>query len=163
ALSHHDVAAAARQLDAAPPAWRGWEWRHLRVRLDDSMSVFPEIAGGSQFLIRDPKGIRIASLTPASLRLTDLGGNELFSPSFRSVSHAIMGSPLPTRQGLMLVPENRAGTSRNSVQADSADSTTCVALLLDDEGHRQIRLQGPAGARVALTAVSPDGARVAVI
>ena len=36
ALSHHDVADAARQLDAAPEALRDWEWRHLHTRLDDS-------------------------------------------------------------------------------------------------------------------------------
>src|SRR5262249_38467113 len=29
ALSHHDVADAARQLEAAPRELRGWEWRHL--------------------------------------------------------------------------------------------------------------------------------------
>ena len=40
ALSHHDVADAARQLDAAPEALRDWEWRHLHIRLDDSTSVF---------------------------------------------------------------------------------------------------------------------------
>ena len=62
ALSHHDVADAARQLDAAPEALRDWEWRHLRTRLDDSTTVFPAAAGESQFLIRDPKGIRIAAL-----------------------------------------------------------------------------------------------------
>ena len=62
ALSHHDVADAARQLEAAPEAFRDWEWRHLRTRLDDSTTVFPATAGESQFLIRDPKGIRIATL-----------------------------------------------------------------------------------------------------
>src|SRR5262249_25734396 len=39
ALSAHDVADAARQLDAAPEDLRGWEWRHLRSRLDDSAQV----------------------------------------------------------------------------------------------------------------------------
>ena len=41
ALSQHDVADAARQLDAAPEALRDWEWRHLHSRLDDSIAVFP--------------------------------------------------------------------------------------------------------------------------
>ena len=82
ALSHHDVADAASQLDAAPEALRGWEWRHLHTRLDDSTTVLPTNPGESQFLIRDPKGIRIATLTRASLRLTDLDGNELLTRSF---------------------------------------------------------------------------------
>src|SRR5262249_28218423 len=38
ALSGHDVADAARHLDAAPEALRGWEWRHLHSRLDDSIA-----------------------------------------------------------------------------------------------------------------------------
>src|SRR5262249_21695523 len=41
ALSAHDVAAAARLLDAAPKELRGWEWRHLRSRLDESSSTIP--------------------------------------------------------------------------------------------------------------------------
>ena len=47
ALSAHDVADAARQLDAAPEDLRDWEWRHLHSRLDDSSSVIPLPAGGS--------------------------------------------------------------------------------------------------------------------
>src|SRR5262249_59585961 len=38
AIQMHDVADAERQLDAVPPALRGWEWRHLHSRLDDSSS-----------------------------------------------------------------------------------------------------------------------------
>src|SRR5262249_11936754 len=89
ALSHHDVTDADSQLDAAPEALRGWEWRHLHARLDDSTSVIPVAAGGAQFLIGDPKGIRIASSTPASLRLTDVEGNELLDRSFRSQNHLV--------------------------------------------------------------------------
>src|SRR5262249_37448103 len=41
ALSHHDVADAARQLEAAPQELRGWEWHHLHARLDASAAVLP--------------------------------------------------------------------------------------------------------------------------
>ena len=82
ALSHHDVADAASQLDAAPEPLRGWEWRHLHTRLDDSTTVLPTNQGEYQYLIRDPKGIRIATLTRASLRLTDLDGHELLTRSY---------------------------------------------------------------------------------
>ena len=37
ALQNHDVADAARQLEAAPEALRGWEWHHFHSRLDDSL------------------------------------------------------------------------------------------------------------------------------
>ena len=63
ALSHHDVVDAARQLEAAPEAFRDWEWLHLHTRLDDSTTTLPTNPGEYQYLIRDPKGIRIAALT----------------------------------------------------------------------------------------------------
>jgi hypothetical protein len=43
ALSMHDVVDAERQLEAAPEELRGWEWRHLYSRLDDSSTVIPFI------------------------------------------------------------------------------------------------------------------------
>ncbi len=53
--------------------------------------------------------------------------------------------------------------ARNPAQGQSTDSTTNIVFLLDDEGHVQTRLEGSVGTQAALTAVSPDGARVAVI
>src|SRR5262245_18366825 len=60
ALSHHDVAAAARQFKAAPEEWRGWEWGHLHARLDDSDVVL----SGVQWLRRGLSGFRLAAFTP---------------------------------------------------------------------------------------------------
>ena len=77
ALSDHDVADAARQLDAAPEDLRGWEWRHLHSRLDDSSAVIPLPAGGVGFLLAAPDRLRVGVLTGAGLRLTDLEGGEL--------------------------------------------------------------------------------------
>lgn len=38
ALRHHEVSEARRHLQAAPERLRGWEWRHLSSRLDDSLA-----------------------------------------------------------------------------------------------------------------------------
>ena len=70
------MADAARQLDAAPEDLRGWEWRHLRSRLDDSSAVVPLPAGGVGFLLAAPDRLRVGALTSAGLRLTDLEGGE---------------------------------------------------------------------------------------
>ncbi len=43
ALREHDVSRATRQLELAPGGLRGWEWAHLRARLDDGLGP---IAGG---------------------------------------------------------------------------------------------------------------------
>src|SRR5262245_60613062 len=57
ALSHHDVADAARQLKEAPEEWRGWEWRHLHARLDDSAAVLP----GVESMRWGLSGLRVAA------------------------------------------------------------------------------------------------------
>jgi hypothetical protein len=51
ALQNHDVADAARQLDEVPKALRGWEWRHLHSRLDESSAVYRPPDGGSLALL----------------------------------------------------------------------------------------------------------------
>jgi WD40 repeat protein len=74
ALSYHDVAAAARQLKEAPEEWRGWEWRHLNARLDDSAATIPLPRGGVGFLLAAPDRLRAALVTAGDGRLTDLEG-----------------------------------------------------------------------------------------
>src|SRR5262249_2798153 len=76
ALQNHDVADAERQLEEAPEALRGWEWRHLHSQLDDSSSIIPLPAGGVGFLLDAPDRLRVGTLTPAGLRLTDPEGGE---------------------------------------------------------------------------------------
>ena len=70
------MADAARQLDAAPEDLRGWEWRHLHSRLDDSSAVIPLPAEGVGFLLGAPDRLRVGALTGAGLRVTDLEGGE---------------------------------------------------------------------------------------
>src|SRR5262249_58508653 len=68
ALSNHDVADAARQLDAAPKALRGWEWRHLSSRLDDSSDVVRFRPADPAFLLWGPDGLRVGTFTRTCLR-----------------------------------------------------------------------------------------------
>jgi predicted Ser/Thr protein kinase len=75
ALSHHDVADVARQLEAAPPELRGWEWQHLHARLDDSAAVLP----AGQLLPRGRSGFRVAAFTPDALVLSDEEGKRISS------------------------------------------------------------------------------------
>jgi eukaryotic-like serine/threonine-protein kinase len=89
ALSHHDVTSAARQLDAAPEELRGWEWRHLHARLDDSADILP----AGQLLPRGPLGFHVAAATPDSLVVSDEEGRRVASvprreaPGERPVVH----------------------------------------------------------------------------
>ena len=84
ALVNHDVADAARHLEAAPEGLRGWEWEHLHSRLDDSARVvrlpavrnrFDIVEGG--ILIASLDQVRVGVFTSAGLLIKDLEGNDL--------------------------------------------------------------------------------------
>ena len=53
-LQNHDVADADRLLRQTPEALRGWEWRHLHSRLDDSSAALPLPADGFLIPGQDP-------------------------------------------------------------------------------------------------------------
>ncbi|QEH34968.1 Serine/threonine-protein kinase PrkC [Aquisphaera giovannonii] len=163
ALSQHDVADAAHQLDAAPPAWRDWEWRHLRGRLDDSTSVLPAGEGESRFLIEGPEGIRVASWSAGTLRVNDLEGRELSRGLFPSETPTIFRPPLLTRAGLGLLGGDGHGLTSDPSRAGSTVGTGDVVRLSGAGGRGGPRLRGPAGSSVFLAAASPDGTRVAVV
>jgi WD40 repeat protein len=142
ALSAHDVADAARQLGAAPEDLRGWEWRHLLGRLDDSASVIPIPAGGGGILIPGPDRLRVGIVTGNGLRLTDLdGGTQVTVPIRTRTPHSV--TAVETRLGL-----------RVAVSLDGAIE------LLDEAGRRVCRAKVPGDTRPRV-AVSPDGTRLA--
>jgi WD40 repeat protein/predicted Ser/Thr protein kinase len=146
ALSAHDVAHAARQLEAAPPNLRDWEWRHLSSRLDDSSAVIPLPAEGVGFLLAAADRLRVAGLTDAGLDFMDLQG----------------GEPMPLRIG----PEHGkpfavAQTSRGVRIVASVSNTTFH--LLDPAGQVLCRVEQPGGQVPRPPLVSPDGARLALV
>jgi eukaryotic-like serine/threonine-protein kinase len=163
ALSHHDVADAARQLEAAPQALRGWEWQHLRSRLDDSTSVFRAAPGESLYLTDLRNDIQIAAVAPAGLRLIDVEGNVRFTHAFSAGSRLSNHPAMPTWNGLQIV--NCAGDTwdRLSAAADLRPSSAGVSPLCDPGGCVRAPIDGPVGAHAYLVASSPDGARVAVV
>ena len=144
ALSAHDVADAARQLDEAPEDLRGWEWRHLRSRLDDSSSVIASPVRGALFLLGAPDRLRAGTMTTAGLRLTDLDG----------------GDP-------RTVP---IGQERGSIEAvaQTLHGLRVVARLLDstfevfdEAGQVVCRVGMPKSSDRFSAVVSPDGNRLA--
>jgi eukaryotic-like serine/threonine-protein kinase len=163
ALSHHDVVDAARQLEEAPEEIRGWEWRHLRTRLDDSTTVLPAAAGEVQYLIRDSQAIRIAALARDGLRLIDLEGNEVLTRSFSHESYLINQILVPMRYRLRLATRDRERVARISAVARTPDDTTYIVNIIDNAGHGQTPLQGSPGKHAETAAVSADGSRLAVV
>jgi WD40 repeat protein/tRNA A-37 threonylcarbamoyl transferase component Bud32 len=161
ALPNHDVVDAARHLKSAPEALRGWEWRHLRSRLDDSSAVVP-LPLGDGFLIPAPlplpsspaaggaggvreDQLRIGVLTSAGLRITDLEGREQRTVPV-GPDHRRAVSVAQTRRGLRV--------------AAWVDDTAFD--LLDDAGKVLCRVVRPiVKHQAAPVVVSPDGTRLA--
>jgi serine/threonine protein kinase len=144
ALQNHDVLDAARHLDAAPAELRGWEWRHLHSRLDDSASVISLPVAGAGYLLAAPAQLQVAVMTPAGLRLSDLEGGEPRILPIR-VEGGRPDTVTPTRRGL------RVAVWTGSTTFD----------LLDESGQVLRRVEVPeiGGTRPIL--VSPDGTRLA--
>jgi WD40 repeat protein len=152
ALEIHDVADAARHLRSAPDALRGWEWRHLSSRLDDSASVIPLPASGNRFrivggglLIASRDQLRVGVLTDAGLHVTDLDGGE----------HGT----------LPIGPEHRhhvdvAQTSRGLRVAAWVGETAFD--VLDGVGQVVCRVTPPQTHGFDTVVFSPDGARLCV-
>jgi serine/threonine protein kinase len=82
ALIGHDVTDAARQLSEAPDELRGWEWRHLHSRLDDSSGMFSFARNEILHLVHSPEGVRVAAFVGDRVRVLDPEGHELQSWPF---------------------------------------------------------------------------------
>ena len=143
AISAHDVADAARQLDEAPEDLRDWEWRHMRSRLDDSSAVVPLPDDSVGALLGAPDRLRSVTVASDGLRLTDLESGEV-----RALPIAARGSSFSitqTRRGLRVV----AWTGRNAFE------------LFDEVGRVLCRIGMPEQIEMYPITVSPDGERLA--
>jgi WD40 repeat protein len=145
ALSAHDVADAGRQLDAAPAHLHGWEWWHLRSRLDDSSAAIPLPDPRFSFLIGAPDRLQVGAFTPAGLRLTDLAGGEN-----RTL-------PIGTGRGRAF----NATQTHRGLRVAAWISNTAFDLL-DETGKVVCRVETPEAVESSGGGVSPDGTRLAV-
>jgi len=147
ALSVHDVADAARQLDAAPKELRDWEWRHLESRLDDSSSVIP-VPARYAGVFGAPDRLQAWALADTGLRVIDLENHreDRGKPiDFPVSSTSSVFSVVQTRSGLRIVAwVSKAGFD-----------------LLDEAGRVLCRAKVPAGTIAGEVALSPDGMQLA--
>jgi WD40 repeat protein/predicted Ser/Thr protein kinase len=144
ALVNHDVADAARQLEAAPEDLRGWEWHHLRSRLDDSSGVLSLPAGEASFLLAAPGRLRIGTWVGAGLRLTDLESGE----------HRTL--PLgPGRKQPVCAAQTDRGLRVVAWVGNATD------VLLDEDGQVLCRVEVPQPRGPPAVRMSPDGTRMA--
>jgi WD40 repeat protein/predicted Ser/Thr protein kinase len=187
ALQHHDVADAGRQLDLAPEALRGWEWRHLHSRLDDSSGVIPA-PGSAIFLSHGADGLRLITLATQRLLVQDEQGHTQRALSFPH-ENELVWAVAQTPEGLLVLDRVNAttarlrdatGTVRLTVQVptDTIISNVCLssnlkrlvivwgipfafsASVYDFSGKEQYRLSNFHRADVWSVVFSPDGTRL---
>jgi WD40 repeat protein len=144
ALRDHDVAAAAHHLDAAPDAWRDWEWRHLYSQLDESSAVVRAPDQGQMLLAPGEHELRLFSVGPDHLRLLDPDGGECLV--------------LP-RNGLSRVDHIEHTPRGTQVFAHYSSGQLVV---LDATGTVRLRLVPPRECWPDALAVSPDHTRLAL-
>ncbi len=145
ALQNNDVTDAARHLDAAPEALRGWEWRHLLSRLDDSIAVIP---ASPSWTVLSPgqKGLRVLIVADQSVRLLDERG------------HAEPTVPFPYEQGNVWVA---AKAPEGLLTLDRVSDT--IARLRDPTGTVRVDVQVPVDRSIHVVEFSPDRKRLAIV
>jgi WD40 repeat protein/predicted Ser/Thr protein kinase len=146
ALENHDVAAANDHLESAPGALRGWEWRHLRSRLDDSSSTVLLPGGENGFLIAAQDQLRIGVLSTAGLEVSNIenGGRRTLPIDVEHRRHVNVAQ---TSQGF------RVAAWVNNTAFD----------LLDDAGQILCRVTVPENSLPVDVVVSLDGTRLACV
>jgi WD40 repeat protein/serine/threonine protein kinase len=149
AMAQHDIREAVRQLEAAPGELRGWEWRHLQGRLDQSLAVVAGLPGTGEITFCPP-GRRLAVAEGRGYRLWD----------------AVTGRTLAVRTTDRLCHQVYAFATRSGPRLllDQSEETPDLTLT-DGDGSElgRIRLSTTRGRPVGLVvAMSPDGRRLAL-
>ena len=145
-LEHSDT--ARRALEAAPQEHRGWEWRHLKIRLDDSRAVMPGGKPRSEFWwprpIISPSGDRLASVDsdPRTINIWDVQSSTVIA--------ALRGHESPVYV-LAYSPDGKrlaSGSADKTVRLWELPSGKTVGVL---RGHEK---------PVEWLSYSPDGQRI---
>jgi WD40 repeat protein/serine/threonine protein kinase len=145
ALAASNTAMAKARLDSAPAALRGWEWRYLAGRLDQSLTNY-DVGSPltARFALRPDRRTAFIALSGGRLAALDTltgGTRELASLAGDTVTSLAL-SPDGTRLALGL-------------------NTGEVSLRRSVDGREVLRFRAHAAGPVSALAFSPDGALLA--
>lgn len=185
AISANELGDAASQLYAAPPSLRGWEWHHLRSRLDDALLVAEIGTMGEARVMFTAKDRLIVAAMPRGeiqirrgddlslLTTTPIEGNFRVRWVRALAAHPDGGVAVASRLGLLHLDPLSGRCSptwigTKEVLAVSADGRFAIVRDLEVEGQvtvsvieiaddRVIARHGPVKDREFNAAFSPDG------
>ena len=159
ALSAHDVADAARQLETASQDLRDWEWRHLRSRLDDSSAVISLPAGSIGFLLDAPLTLR-SSPSAGGRREGEGGAPDRFcGAAWMSSSVRLIDLETGAHTTVPIGPERRAvslNPTRHGLRIVAWVGKAAFEVL-DEAGHVVCHVARPDTDVPLPVVVSPDG------
>jgi WD40 repeat protein/serine/threonine protein kinase len=142
-LLEHDPVQAGRHLDAAPAAFRGWEWHHFKSRLDESSYMVKNQPGSIwTAVVYDRSGWRGLSQGPDGLAFWDLLlGRRLALLSKETDLSVAAGS---TAGGFRCLVTGAARPPR------LLDETGAILTTLDEKGIANLAVFSHDGSLVAL-------------
>ncbi len=152
AMGTQDIREAGRQLEAAPRELRGWEWRHLHGRLDQSLAV---VAG-----LSDTAPV---AFCPPGRRLGVADGRSEYRPldAVTGMCLSVRATDSPCRQAFAFM------TSAGPRFVLDQSVTNLTLSITDEDGAALGRITqpqpytGPASWPCVM-AMSPDGRRLAL-
>jgi hypothetical protein len=145
-VQNHRMVEAARQLEAAPTELRGWEWRHLHSRLDDSRLQFSWPDGESRFALAWVAGSWRALAFPLErpVRLWNIARRDCLTTL--NLEKAFQCWTLPSRNGTQFLLE----------QYQYNSELPGPLILTDDQGKELWRFSLPRHSHFNATALSPN-------
>lgn len=141
ALALNNTVTAKARLDAAPPALRGWEWRHLRARLDQSLAEYQLPAPAATRFAPAPDG--------RTIYVVLVDGRLLAFEPMTGISREV----LTLRDDLVTA----LAISQDGQRLAIGFRGGAVAIRLCRDGREVRRFQAHAGGPVTALAFSRDG------
>jgi WD40 repeat protein len=186
ALEVHNVGAARRALDDAPPEFRNWEWHHFRTRLDAARQVLRWDGAVGNAAAVTPDGGTVALVSPdGQVRVWDAVGRQEVR-TFRNARALKIGAALgpdgktfayEADEHAIALLDVAAGRVRAVLRGHdrpvvslhfSGDGTRLASAsedrtirVWDTETGRLLRTLGGFEATTVILAVSGDGRRLA--